>query len=82
MINEYFNQHTFFVRRIMTFAICSVWWLVSLIAGYRLLINLVDLPEGFKDYYITFTSAATIIIVFYFKGRNGIKEKKGNGESD
>ena len=82
MINDYLTQHNFFVRRILTIAICSVWWFVSLIAGYRLLINLVDLPECFKDYYITFTSAATIIIVFYFKGRNGIKEKKRNGESD
>ena len=81
MINEYFNKHKFMVRRIMTASMFSLWWLVSLIAGYRLLINLVDLPEGFRDYYITFSSAVTIAIGFYFKGRNGIKEKienKGN----
>jgi len=82
MINDYLNQHKFMVRRILTFTMFSVWWLVTLIAGYRLLINCVDLPEGFRDYYITFSSAVTIAIGFYFKGRNGIKEKKGNGESD
>ena len=83
MINEYFNQHKFMVRRILTFTMFSVWWLVTVIAGYRLLINLLDLPEGFRDYYITFSSAVTIAIGFYFKGRNGvIKEKKENGRPD
>jgi len=83
MINEYFNQHKFIVRRILTFTMYSVWWLITLIAGYRLLINQVALPEGFRDYYITFSSAVTIAIGFYFKGRNGvIKEKKENGRPD
>jgi len=82
MINEYFNQHKFIVRRILTFTMFSVWWLVTVIAGYRLLINLLDLPEGFRDYYVTFSSAVTIAIGFYFKGRNGIKEKKENGRPD
>jgi len=78
--NEYFNQHKFIVRRIMTSVLFTLWCLVTFIAGYRLLINLVDLPEQFRDYYITFSSAATIAIGFYYKGRNGIKEDKGNGK--
>jgi len=83
MLNEYLTQHNFFVRRIMTGVMFTLWCLVSAIAGYRLLINCVDLPEGFRDYYVTFSSAVTIAIGFYFKGRNGvIKEKKRNGESD
>jgi len=53
-----------------------VWWLVTLIAGYRLLVNCIDLPEGFRDYYITFSSAVTIAIGFYFKGRNGTKKEE------
>ena len=60
----------------------SVWWLVTIIAGYRLLINCVDLPEGFRDYYITFTGIVGVGIGFYYKGRNGIKEKKENGRPD
>ena len=82
MINEYFNQHNFFIRRILTFTMFSIWWIVTLIAGYRLLINQVALPEGFRDYYVTFSSAVTIAIGFYYKGRNGIKEKKENGRPD
>jgi len=78
MINDYFNQHKYIIRRIMTATMFSLWWIFTLIAGYRLLINLVDLPEQFRDYYITFTSAVTIAIGFYYKGRNGYKG--GNGE--
>lgn len=79
--NEYFNKHKFMVRRIMTSTLFTLWWLVTVIAGYRLLINLVDLPEQFRDYYITFSSAVTIAIGFYYRGRNGIKEKE-NGRLD
>ena len=78
MINDYFNQHRYIVRRIMTATMFSLWWIFTLIAGYRLLINLVDLPEQFRDYYITFTSAVTIAIGVYYKGRNG--DKGGDGE--
>ena len=78
MINDYLNQHKYIIRRIMTATMFSLWWIFTLIAGYRLLINLVDLPEQFRDYYITFSSAVTIAIGFYFKGRNG--DKGGNGE--
>ena len=82
MINEYFNEHKFIVRRILTFTMYSVWWLITLIAGYRLLINQVDLPEGFRDYYVTFSSAVTIAIGFYYRGRNGIIKEKENGRPD
>ena len=83
MINDYFTQHNFFVRRTMTGVMFTLWCLVSAIAGWRLLINQVALPEGFRDYYVTFSSAVTIAIGFYFKGRNGvIKEKKENGRPD
>jgi len=83
MINDYLNQHNFFVRRIMTGVMFTLWCLVSIMAGYRLFINQVALPEGFRDYYVTFSSAVTIAIGFYFKGRNGvIKEKKENGRPD
>ena len=78
MINDYLSKHKFMVRRILTFAMFSVWWLVTLIAGYRLLVNCIDLPEGFRDYYVTFSGAVTIAIGFYFKGRNGTKN--GSGE--
>jgi len=81
MINEYFNQHKFMVRRIMTAVMFTLWCLVSIMAGYRMLINQVALPEGFRDYYVTFSSAVTIAIGFYYKGRNGIKEKI-NGRSE
>jgi len=82
VINEYFNEHKFIVRRILTFTMYSVWWLITLIAGYRLLINQVDLPEGFRDYYVTFSSAVTIAIGFYYRGRNGIIKEKENGRPD
>lgn len=73
--NEYFNKHNFFIRRIMTAVMFTLWCLVTVIAGYRLLINQVDLPEGFRDYYVTFSGAVTIAIGFYYKGRNRIREK-------
>jgi len=82
MINDYLTQHNFFVRRIMTGVMFTLWCLVSIMAGYRLLINQVALPEGFRDFYYSFTGAVTIAIGFYYKGRNGIKEKKENGRPD
>ena len=81
MINDYFNRHKFIVRRILTFTMYTVWWIVTIVAGYRLLINCLDLPDSFRDYYITFSSAVTIAIGFYFKGRNGHKEDN-NGKFD
>ena len=66
----------------MTSIMFTLWCLVSAIAGWRLLINQVALPEGFRDYYVTFSSAVTIAIGFYYKGRNGIKEKRENGRSE
>ena len=67
----------------MTGVMFTLWCLVSIMAGWRLLINQVALPEGFRDYYVTLSSAATIAIAFYYKARNGIvKEKKENGRPD
>ena len=82
MINDYFTQHNFLVRRIMTGVMFTSWCLVSIMAGYRLLINQVALPEGFRDFYYSFTGAVTIAVGFYYKGRNGIKEKKEDGRPD
>ena len=79
MINGYFNIHKFIVRRIMTAVMFSLWCIVTILAGWRLLINQNALCEGFRDYYITFTSAVTIAIGFYYKGRNG--DKGGNREN-
>ena len=66
----------------MTSIMFTLWCLVSAIAGWRLLINQVALPEGFRDYYVTFSSAVTIAIGFYYKGRNGVKEKREDGRSE
>ena len=82
MINEYCNQHKFMVRRVMTSVMFSLWCFVSIMAGWRLLINQVALPEGFRDYYVTFSSAVTIAIGFYYRGRNGIIREKENGRPD
>jgi len=59
----------------MTTVMFTLWCLVSIMAGWRLLINQVALPEGFRDFYYSFTGAVTIAIGFYYKGRNGIKRK-------
>lgn len=80
--NQYFNQHKFLIRRIMTAVMFVLWCLVTVIAGYRLLINQVDLPEGFRDYYITFTGIVGVAIGFYYKGRNRIREKIENWKSE
>ena len=80
--NEYFNQHKFIIRRIMTAVMFTLWCLVTFIAGYRLLIDQVALPEGFRDYYVTFSGAVTIAIGFYYKGRNRISEKIEDWKSE
>ena len=45
----------------------SVWWVTTLIAGYKYLSG-INLPEGFIQFYVTFSSAVTIMISFYYKG--------------
>ena len=82
MINDYFNEHKFIVRRIMTSILFILWCMVSIMAGWRLLINQVALPEGFRDYYYSFTGIVGVAVGFYYKARNGIKEKKENGRPD
>jgi len=82
MINDYFNEHKFIVRRLMTIILFILWCLVSIMAGWRLLINQVALPEGFRDFYYSFTGIAGVAIGFYFKGRNGIIKEKENGRPD
>jgi len=46
----------------------SLWYVITLIAGYKLLSG-IDLPEGFRDFYMIFSSAVTIMITFYYKGK-------------
>ena len=56
-----------YIRRILTFTMYSVWWIITIIAGYKYLTG-IDLPAGFIEFYITFSSAVTIMISFYYKG--------------
>lgn len=56
-----------YIRRILTFTMYSVWWVTTLIAGYKYLSG-INLPEGFIQFYVTFSSAVTIMISFYYKG--------------
>ena len=56
-----------YIRRFLTFTMFSVWLPMTIIAGYKYL-TCVDLPEGFIQFYITFSSAVTIMISFYYKG--------------
>jgi len=57
-----------FIRRILTFTMYSAWWVITLISGYKYLSG-IELPEGFIQFYITFSSAVTIMISFYYKGK-------------
>jgi len=57
-----------FIRRIITFSMYSLWWLITIVAGYKYLTG-IDLPEGFIQFYMTFSSAVTIMISFYYKGK-------------
>ena len=57
-----------YIRRILTFTMYSVWWVITLIAGYKYLSG-IDLPAGFTEFYITFSSAVTIMISFYYTGK-------------
>ena len=57
-----------YIRRTLTFTMYSLWWIVTLIAGYKYLSG-IELPEGFIQFYITFSSAVTIMISFYYKGK-------------
>lgn len=45
----------------------SLWIVTTLIAGYKYLSG-INLPEGFIEFYVTFSSAVTIMISFYYKG--------------
>jgi len=57
-----------FIRRILTFTMYSLWYAITLVAGYKYLSG-IDLPSGFIEFYITFSSAVTIMITFYYKGK-------------
>ena len=57
-----------YIRRALTFTMYSLWYIITLIAGYKYLIG-IDLPSGFIQFYITFSSAVTIMIAFYYKGK-------------
>ena len=56
-----------YIRRALTFSMFSVWLPMTIIAGYKYLFC-AGLPEGFIQFYITFSSAVTIMISFYYKG--------------
>lgn len=57
-----------FIRRILTFSMFSVWLPMTIIAGYKYLFC-TGLPTEFIQFYITFSSAVTIMISFYYKGK-------------
>ena len=57
-----------YIRRILTFTMYSAWYVITLIAGYKYLSG-INLPEGFIEFYITFSSAVTIMISFYYTGK-------------
>jgi len=46
----------------------GVWWLITVVAGYKFLTG-ANVPDGFVEFYITFSSAVTIMISFYYKGK-------------
>ena len=62
------NIPKIYIRRIITFTMYSLWYVITLIAGYKLLSG-VRLPEGFRDFYMIFSSAVTIMISFYYTGK-------------
>ena len=57
-----------YIRRFLTFTMFSVWLPMTIVAGYKYLSG-IELPEGFIQFYITFSSAVTIMISFYYKGK-------------
>jgi len=57
-----------FIRRGITFTMYIVWWIITVVAGDKLLRG-IALPDGFTQFYITFSSAVTIMISFYYKGK-------------
>ena len=57
-----------YIRRGITFTMYIAWWVVTVIAGRKLLLG-IALPDGFTQFYITFSSAVTIMISFYYKGK-------------
>jgi len=44
------------------------WWFITANAGCKYLSG-IQLPDGFTEFYVTFSSAATIMISFYYKGK-------------
>lgn len=57
-----------FIRRIITFTMYTVWLLLTIFAGIRYLTGF-ELPNGFIQFYMTFSSAVTIMISFYYTGK-------------
>ncbi len=62
------NIPKIFIRRTITFTMYVTWLLLTIFTGIRYL-NGIELPNGFIQFYMTFSSAITIIISFYFKGK-------------
>lgn len=61
------NIPKIYIRRAITFTMYTLWIVTTLIAGYKYLSG-INLPSGFIEFYITFSSAVTIMISFYYKG--------------
>ena len=63
-----FRFQKIFIRRCLTILMFSVWWLLTVFAGMKYL-KLIELPEGFNDFYRVFSGAITIMIAFYYTGK-------------
>ena len=57
-----------YIRRTITFTMYLTWWFITANAGCKYLSG-IQLPDGFTEFYVTFSSAATIMISFYYKGK-------------
>ena len=62
------NIPKIYIRRAITFSMYTLWIVTTLIAGYKYLSG-INLPDGFIQFYITFSSAVTIMITFYYRGK-------------
>ncbi len=62
------NIPKIFIRRTLTFFMFSLWFIITATAGHRYLFG-IELPNGFNQFYITFSGAVTIMISFYYTGK-------------
>ena len=62
------NIPKIFIRRAITFTMYTTWLLLTILTGMRYLSG-IELPQGFIEFYGIFSSAITIMISFYYKGK-------------